>query len=200
MLIGNYYEIILRMKKKILILLCSALPIFAFSQRFAIKNNLLYDATLTPNLGIEFGMGKKNTLDINANYNPFEFSNNKMYKHWLVQPELRLWICEKFNRTFFGIHAHGGEFNVSGVKLPFNIFPSLETYKYQGYFYGGGISVGYQWILGKRWNLEASVGGGYARVHYDKYYCKECSPLLESSIYNYWGLTKATLSIVYFIR
>lgn len=35
----------------------------AFSQRVAIKNNLVYDALLTPNLSLEFSFGEKWTLD-----------------------------------------------------------------------------------------------------------------------------------------
>lgn len=31
----------------------------SFSQRVAIKNNLVYDALLTPNLSLEFSLGEK---------------------------------------------------------------------------------------------------------------------------------------------
>ena len=41
-------------------LLCSA---GAFSQKVALKNNLAYDALKTPNLSLEFSMGRKWTLD-----------------------------------------------------------------------------------------------------------------------------------------
>ena len=40
----------------------------------AVKSNLLYDATTTMNLGIEFGLAPKWTLDISGNYNPWTFS------------------------------------------------------------------------------------------------------------------------------
>lgn len=170
-----------------------------FSQHMGIKNNLLYDAALTPNLGLEFGLGKKSTLDIIGNYNPFEFSNNKKWKHWLVQPEFRYWTCEKFNGFFMGAHALGGEVSIANVKLPFGMYKQLRDYMYEGYFVGGGLSVGYQWALSKRWNLEASVGGGYIYFDYDKYPCAECGDKIASSHYNYWGFTKATISIVYFI-
>ncbi|MDR2947757.1 MAG: DUF3575 domain-containing protein [Prevotella sp.] len=188
------------MKKGILILISLICSVSIFPQYVGIKNNLVYDATLTPNLGIEFGLGKKSTLDMNVGYNPFTFSDHKKFKHWLVQPEFRLWFCEKFNGTFFGIHAHGGEFSVSGNHLPFGIFPNLKGYRYEGYFYGGGISIGYQWILSKRWNLETSIGAGYARLEYDKYNCPDCGPKLDSGHYNYWGPTKATISFIYIIH
>ena len=188
------------MKKGIFIILVAFLSSPLYSQHVALKNNLVYDATLTPNLSLEIALAKKITLDLGGGYNPFTFSDHKKFKHWLAQPELRFWMCEKFNGTFWGIHAHGGEFNVSNLDLPFDFMQQLRDHRYEGYFYGGGISIGHQWVLAKHWNLEASIGGGYARVEYDKYECKECAPKLKSDHYNYFGVTRATLSIVYIFR
>lgn len=188
------------MKKGIFILVSLVFAVSLYAQEVGIKNNLLYDATLTPNLGLEIGLGKKSTLDINVGYNPFTFSDMKKFKHWLVQPEYRFWTCEKFNGTFFGIHAHGGEFSVARLKLPFGAFPSLRDHRYEGYFFGGGISVGYQWILSKRWNIETSIGAGYAHIKYDKFPCPDCGPKIKSDHFNYWGVTKATISLIYIIN
>ena len=55
-----------------------------------------------------------------------------------------------------------------------------------------------QWILNKRWSIEAAIGAGYARVHYDKYNCGECGSKIETKNSNYWGVTKAALSIILF--
>ena len=169
------------------------------AQHVGVKNNLLYDATLTPNLGIEIGLGKKTTLDLSGNYNPFVFNDGKHIKHWLVQPELRFWTCERFNGWFFGVHLHGGEFNFAKVRLPFNLYTNLRDNRYEGYYYGGGVSAGYQWMLGKRWNLEATLGLGYARVEYDKYRCADCSPKIGSGSKNYFGPSKAAVSLIYFL-
>lgn len=51
------------------------------AQDMAVKTNLLYDATTTFNLGAEFCLAPKWTLDLSANYNPFTFSDNKKWKH-----------------------------------------------------------------------------------------------------------------------
>lgn len=169
------------------------------AQHVGVKNNLLYDATLTPNLGIEIGLGKKTTLDLSGNYNPFIFSEGKRIKHWLAQPEFRYWTCERFNGWFFGVHLHGGEFSFAKVRLPFNLYTNLRDNRYEGYYYGGGLSAGYQWMLGKRWNLEATLGVGYARVEYDRYRCADCSPKVGSGSKNYFGPTKAAVSLIYFI-
>ena len=84
----------------------------AYLPKFAVKTNALYWATSTPNLGFEVGLAKKLTLDISGNYNPWKFGDDRQIKHWLVQPELRYWLCERFNGSFFGLHGHYGEMNV----------------------------------------------------------------------------------------
>ena len=48
----------------------------AFSQRVAIKNNLVYDALLTPNLSLEFSFGEKWTLDTQVGMNFFFYKND----------------------------------------------------------------------------------------------------------------------------
>ena len=131
--------------------------------KFAIKTNALYWATSTPNLGFEIGLAKKITLDVSGNYNPWKFGDDRQIKHWLVQPELRYWLCERFNGSFFGLHGHYGEMNVSNL----NIF-GMGHDRYDGSLYGAGISYGYQWIISKRWSMEATIGVGYARLKYDK--------------------------------
>ena len=84
------------------------------AQKVALKSNLLYDATATMNLGLEFGLARKWTLDIPVNYHPWKPADGKRLRHWGVQPEVRYWFCERFNRTFMGLHGHYAEFNVGG--------------------------------------------------------------------------------------
>ena len=112
----------------------------AEAQEMALKSNLLYDVTSTINLGYEVALGHKTTLDIWVNYNPWKLGNkwvglyeseldipspsaskrDSKLKHFLIQPEIRWWTCEKFNGHFFGVHLHGGAFNVGALKLPFD--------------------------------------------------------------------------------
>ncbi|MCL2561748.1 MAG: DUF3575 domain-containing protein [Rikenellaceae bacterium] len=169
----------------------------AKAQDFAIKTNLLYWATTTMNLQVEFGLGERTTLELGGNWNPWTFDDNKKIKHWLVQPELRLWNCERFNRGFFGIHLIGGQFNAGGIKLPFDLWPDFENRRFEGWMYGGGISYGYQWYLGPRWNLEATIGAGYMRLDMTEYNSEVCGEELGKKKRDYWGPTKVGLSFVY---
>lgn len=162
---------------------------------FAAKTNLLYWGTTTPNLGFEFALGKKHTLDISGNYNPWTFSDHKKIKHVLVQPEFRYWPCERFNGHFFGIHGHYAHFNAGGIKML-----GMNHKRYQGDLYGGGISYGYHWILGNHWSLEATLGIGYAYIDYKKYGCGNCADKLKDGHKNYFGPTKAGLNLIYIFK
>ena len=135
------------------------------------------------------------TLDVSGNYNPWKFGDDRQIKHWLVQPELRYWLCERFNGSFFGLHGHYGEMNVSNL----NIF-GMGHDRYDGSLYGAGISYGYQWIISKRWSMEATIGVGYARLKYDKYARGDGGEKLGHNTRNYFGPTKIGLSFIYVIK
>lgn len=170
-----------------------------------IKTNLLYGGyTFTPNLGIEFGLGKRTTLDISGGYNWFNYygkkNDNKKLIHWMVQSEFRYWLCQKFNGHFFGVHALGSQYNISRYNLPVMFGKDSEKYRHEGWAAGAGISYGYQFILGKRWNLEMNVGLGYMRLQYDRYDCKNCGGKIDSKFKNYFGPTKAGISLIYIIK
>ena len=106
------------MKKVLFLFLLLAGMTNVYGQKFAVKSNLLYDATATINLGVEVGLSKKWSLDLSGNYNGWMLGDEARFKHWLVQPEFRYWTCERFNGTFWGLHLHGGEFSVAGIHLP----------------------------------------------------------------------------------
>ena len=60
----------------------------SYAQKVAVKTNLLYDATTTMNLGLEIGLGKKWSLDLSGNYNPWKFDDETRLRDWGVQPEV----------------------------------------------------------------------------------------------------------------
>ncbi|MDR1937826.1 MAG: DUF3575 domain-containing protein [Tannerellaceae bacterium] len=165
------------------------------AQRIGVKSNLLYDVTTTINIGLEVSMAPKWTIDLPVNYNPWEFSGNKKLKHWLIQPEVRYWTCEKFNGHFVGFHAHIAEYNIGGIK-----WIGLQDHRYQGNLYGAGLSYGYQWILNTHWSLEATVGLGYAFLSHAQYPCEKCTDKIGDFTKNYFGPTKAGVSLIYIIK
>jgi len=54
--------------------------------------------------------------------------------------------------------------------------------------------------LGNRWNLEITLGGGYARFHYEKYPCLKCSAKIGEGDKDYFGPTKGAVSLIYIIK
>lgn len=179
------------------------------AQEVALKTNLLYDASTTPNIGVEVGISRKMTAQLFYGINPWTYSGSgsdaKMAKHWVVMPELRWWTCSKMNGWFVGIHAMGGQFNASNIKVPMpgaffkglDVADAVRDTRVEGYYAGGGFTAGYQWILSRHWNLEAEAGVGYNRVWYDQYPCAECGSKLSSGQTNYIGLTKLGITLMY---
>lgn len=165
-----------------------------------IKTNLLQDASTTLNIGTELRLSKYLTLDVPVDYNPWTFAGNKKMKHIAVKPELRYWIYEPFNGHFLGAHLIYTYYNAGGVKLPLDIFAELKDYRYQGNGYGMGFSYGYQWVLARRWNLEATFGFGYVYLDYTRYDCKTCGRKINSESKHYLGPTKAGVSLIYIIK
>ena len=172
----------------------------ASAQKLALKTNALYLATTSPNLALEVRTSPHTTIEFGGGMSLWDFSDRTSFRHWMLQPELRYWLCESMNGSFFGLHAHGGQFNIGSIDIPVGRLKELKDNRYQGYFYGAGISYGYQWILSNRLNLEASIGGGYARIKYEQYPCTSCGNMLKEGYYNYWGVTRATLSLLFFFN
>ena len=202
----KYKYKILSMKLKGIKTGCFLLMVFPCqemaAQDVAVKTNLVYWATTTPNIGVEVALSPKWTIDVSGGYNPWTFSNNKKWKHWLVQPELRYWLCEKMGGHFFGLHLNGGQYNMGNINANFNMlgtdFSLLKDSRYEGWFVGAGFGYGYAWMLNQHFNLEAEIGVGYNYSHYDRYECATCGSKVEKDKnHNYIGPTKAAINLVY---
>lgn len=166
-----------------------------YQPKMALKTNLLYWATTTPNVGMEFYLAPRWSLNVHAGFNSWERLG---IKHWLVQPELRYWFCNTFEQHFVGIHALGGKFNLRNAKVPFT--DRFDGMIYKGYGIGAGIAYGYHLPIGGRWGMEFSIGAGYVYLGYDKYKCEGCADYLGKDKKHYFGPTKTSISLIYMIR
>ncbi len=194
------------MKLKCVMILCLLLMPFLWqetkAQDVAVKTNLAYWATTTPNVGVEITLAPKWTIDLSGGYNPWTFSDNKKWKHWLVQPELRYWLCEKMGGHFVGLHLNGGQYNIGNIDAGFKLlgtdFSALKDSRYEGWFVGAGVSYGYAWMLSRHFNIEAEIGVGYNYSRYDRFECATCGSRIEKDkSHNYVGPTKAAINLVY---
>ena len=189
------------MKRKILIVLTIflAAAYTADAQRFALKTNLLYDATATVNVGAEFSMAPKWTFDLSGNLNAWNVNDHK-WKHFMVQPEARYWFCDKFQGHFLGIHALGGIYNFGYIPnvIKYLDFYRLSDHRFQGNFIGAGVAYGYACPLTHHLNLEFELGAGYVYTVYDEFECYGCGKkVADNMCKHYIGLTKAAIGLVY---
>jgi len=192
--------------KRFLFIIFSCLSTFSFShaQSVGLKTNILYLSSSTPNLGMEFSLTPKSTLSLVGGYNALNYPSqirhgvriNSKLHHWLVMPEYKYWFCRSFERHYLGVHAVYSKFNVGGISF----IDKLSDDRYEGDFYGGGISWGYQWAFGDRWGLEFSLGLGYLHFNYKKYQCGACGDYKGKYKRNYVGPTKAAISLIYYVK
>ena len=180
-----------------------ALTMGTKAQTVGIKSNLLMDATLNPQIGIEFGVAKHWTLELDYQINAWNIKNHKL-KHYFITPEARWWYCEKFQGSFIGIHALGGQYNMGNIHNNFNFlgthYSKLTDFRYEGWFVGGGISYGYAWALNKHWNIECEIGVGATYTKFDRYNACDfsCGDLLEKNGHHVTlGLTRLGLNVEY---
>lgn len=174
-----------------------------FAQNVGIKTNLIYDALLSPTLGVEVGLAPKWSLDLSGTVN-FWTVNDKRWKQWMVQPEARYWFCRRFSGSFLGFHAIGGQYNFGNLNFGGNNFlgtnlKQLENHRLQGWMAGAGVAYGYSWILDKHWNIEAELGVGWIYTRYDRYICWGCGRKDQNDkVHNYVGPTKAAVNLIYY--
>ncbi len=174
----------------------------------SIKTNLLYDATATINLGVEFAVAEKMTVDISGSYNAWytDESKNQKIRHSLIQPEFRYYLEERFKGHYIGAHLLGGEYNVNGdnwlfgTMIDMSTISDLDQGRYQGVGYGAGVAYGYVTSLCNRLNLEFNIGLGYIYLDYDIYGSAKCAPMVGSDTSGYFGLTKLGVTLSYIIK
>ena len=87
------------MKKRLAsLVLCGLLGyVSSPAQNVALKTNLMYLATATPNLGVEASVGRKHTVQLFYGLHPWKSASGRSLRHWVLQPEYRYWFCESFN-------------------------------------------------------------------------------------------------------
>ena len=162
----------------------------------ALKNNLLYDLALAPNIEIEIPVGKR--WSVNLEYkSPWWSNSSKEICYQLISGgiESRYWLGNRelhhrLNGHFFGLYAEGGIYDFQ-----------FKGDGYQGKYYGAaGFTYGYSTSVSRHLALEFSLGIGYLTTEYQKYTPYEGSLVwMSSGNYTFIGPTKAKISLVWVI-
>lgn len=158
--------------------------------RWAVKTNVAYLAATVANLGVKYSFGRHYSIDVPVIYSPYTVSRSYRLRFFAVQPEFRYWLKNPTMGHFFGAHLNIGAFNISVDKK--------ERYQSPDGFYGVGLSYGYALPFARHWGAEFTLGAGYVHAKYDTYYNIPNGVRFEKGrSYNYWGLTKVGINLVY---
>lgn len=133
------------------------------SWRMAVKTNLVADAVLPGNLGMEFQLSRRLSLDLTGGYSEintvFPCKDTKVYG---ITPELRFYPKASMKKGhFFGLHG-----NVVWYTTKWADGLIYQNISNEDPAWSVGLTYGYLLGFGKndRWGLEFYAGAGYG--HY----------------------------------
>lgn len=163
----------------------------------AAKTNMLFDALLLPNVGVEFYLGKNWSL-----------SASWMYAWWKCDHKHNYWRCYGGDielRKWFGGAA--AEKPLTGHHA--GVYAQMYTYDFElghkGYLapkwsYGAGVSYGYSLPVSPRLNIDFGISVGYQGGTYKEYKpIDDCYVWQATKKRHYFGPTKAEISLVWLI-
>lgn len=154
------------MKKGIAVflLMCS---LYVYSQENSrhsyLKANLLFLPVGVINVGAEFQISNKNTIQADVLASPWRSIKGEHAQIYLGTLEARHYFQEAFNGFYAGINAGGGYYNATK-------WDHWNMNQYQvGYTIVAGATVGYQMKISEAWNLDFFLGGGMMQSLYRGY-------------------------------
>ena len=182
----------------VLLLLSLIIP-RSSAQTLALRTNLLYDATLSPNLGAEVRIDSLWSAGINVGFNAWNIdkAKNKKWRHVLVSPNVRRYFGHKRDSLCIYGYRNGlykvlrdsvvtrrmqyvegniiySHFNVGNTRIPFGLYKSVRDRRLQGDLMALGAKYGYSWILARDWCIEAEAGVAVGYAWYKEYDCDHC--------------------------
>lgn len=160
------------------------------AQRIALKTNALYWATASPNIGLELRINRHITFDFDATYNNIAIGKYDSQVR-MFTPEMRYW---------FSARPQAGHFvGLTGIAANYSLL--INNKDHDGDILGGGLTYGYSFVLGKRWSLETTIGGGLVYRH-ELEYCLDSDYRPERANIKKYQLfpLKAGISFVYIIK
>ncbi|MBO4689866.1 MAG: DUF3575 domain-containing protein [Paludibacteraceae bacterium] len=161
----------------ILLFACAGRLQAADMEILAIKNNLAYDAALTPNLAVEFTMAPQWSVELGGSLNPFPLDDAKFpkWRHFAVWVAPRYWFCHVFYGGFISLNAAYTHYNVGGNAWTVDwMYPQVATNRYQGDAAMGGLSGGWHFAITSFFSIELEAGVEAGYTWYDQFECIEC--------------------------
>jgi len=183
------------------------LLIFSYSTEIkaqGIKTNVPLILTGSPNIGVEWSVGRQLTVNADAMWLPYLFKKDEeVFRALIGSVDFRYYLNPKYYYTndlwdgfYVGPYAMAGNFNI-GLKEK---KAEKTSYRRKGWGLSAGVTAGYKFYLSSRFRIDANIGVGYAHLQYDKYELggEYADFKLESKkTKGYIGPTKLSVSLVY---
>lgn len=180
-------------KKPIVLALLLLVTCRLGAQSLALRTNLLYDATLTPNVGAELRIDSAWTVGASVGLNAWDINKdkNKKWRHLLVSPSVRryyghhservvtdsLWglpSSESRRVSYLELNAFYSHYNVGNTKIPFGLYSAVKDRRLQGDLVALGGKYGWSWIMARHWRIEAEAGIAVGYAWFKEYDCEVC--------------------------
>ncbi len=171
----------------------------------SIQTNLLYDALATPNIGVEFYLGGRLSLDANWMY--AWWHSDPLNYYWRIYGgdlAFRWWFGRSAKEkplTGHHIGLHGGLFTYDfelGKGGQIGGVPGGTLWDRANY--AAGLEYGYSLPVARRLNLDFTLGVGYLFGEYQEYIPQDDCYVWQATKYRNWiGPTKAEISLVWLI-
>lgn len=162
-----------------------------------VKTNMLYDALLVPNGGLEIYLGKNWSIDAYWMY--AWWKSDRVHNYWRTyggDVELRKWLGSAAKRKPLTGHHIGAYAQI--VTYDFEL--GGRGYLADRWSYAAGMSYGYSLPVAKRLNIDFSIGLGYMGGEYKEYLPQDGHYVWQSTKRRHWiGPTKAEISLVWLI-
>ena len=142
----------------------------------ALRTNLLYDATLSPNLGFDVRVDSAWTVGLLAGVNAWDIdkAENKKWRHMLFSLRARKFRKNLFEKGYYEGDLIYSHFNVGNIKFPFGLYSVVKNHRLQGDLVALGGKYGYSWILARDWRIEAEGGIAVGYAWFKEYDCDHC--------------------------
>ena len=172
----------------------------------ALKTNLLYDAAIVPNIGIEVVLGKQWTIDLDWFYT--WFSSYRHHRFWqayggyvgirryFTPPNSKYAPTGQSPRSFTGHHL-----GAYVLGMTYDVEWGGRGYQADHFGFGAGVEYGYSLPISHRLNLDISVGLGFQDGEYKEYDPEDGHYVWQSTRKrHWWGPTKAEISLVWILE
>jgi hypothetical protein len=170
--------------------------------RIALRTNLLYDATLSPNIGVDVRVDSAWTVGLLAGFNAWDIDKekNKKWRHMLFSLRARNYLNDSiFHKRYIEADVIYSHFNVGNVKFPFGLYKSVRDRRLQGDLVALGGKYGYSWILARDWRIEAEAGVAVGYAWFKEYDCPHCGTFLGNGD-RIFLLPQLGINVVYIIN